>query len=73
MAAQSPTIITLIDDYNLWKTLITGGFWIFLEIIVLLAMVFNIVVAIRSLILFAFKTGLNFSLAQICLWVFVCF
>ena len=68
-ALSSPTTLTLVPEDNDWIDLAQGGFWIFLEVVLLLSCIFFFAVSLRGLVLFIKEDGFNYSLPQVLHWV----
>eukprot|EP01091_Cochliopodium_minus_P020703 TRINITY_DN912_c0_g2_i1.p1 TRINITY_DN912_c0_g2~~TRINITY_DN912_c0_g2_i1.p1 ORF type:complete len:391 (-),score=31.17 TRINITY_DN912_c0_g2_i1:269-1441(-) len=64
-----PTILNFEKQHNTWETLGKGGFWIFLQIVLLTSYLFNFVVGIRSLILHFKQEGPKLNISQSTIWV----
>lgn len=64
-ALGKPTLINLWAEENEWEKISGGGFWVFMEVVVLLCCVTFFLIALRGLILFVREEGFNLSLPQV--------
>ena len=65
-----PTIIDLQLDQNEWIKLAGGGFWIFLESIILLFCAANFIFGVRALFLFIQRDSFKiYNITQMIIWV----